>query len=90
MRHDTLASGFSVHTARVKRALLIYSRSDLDGQVMDWIFEALHQSHAHEKRFREDAINRLQEAQSKIQNSLKVSDSAVFVLPRNRINQLCA
>jgi hypothetical protein len=37
---------------------------------MDWIVEALHQSHADEKRFREDAITRLQEEQSKIQNRL--------------------
>ena len=37
---------------------------------MDWIVEALHQSHADEKRFREDAIIRLQEEQSKIQNRL--------------------
>ena len=29
-----------------------------------------HQSHADEKRFREDAITRLQEEQSKIQNEL--------------------
>jgi hypothetical protein len=34
-----------------------------DDQVMDWIVEALHQSHADEKRFREDAITRLQEEQ---------------------------
>jgi hypothetical protein len=37
---------------------------------MDWIVEALHQSHTDEKRFREDAITRLQEEQSKIQNRL--------------------
>jgi len=37
---------------------------------MDWIVEALHQSHADEKRFREDAVTRLQEEQSKIQNHL--------------------
>jgi site-specific DNA recombinase len=37
-------------------------------KVMDWIVEALHQSHADEKRFREDAITRLPEEQSKIQN----------------------
>ena len=41
-----------------------------DDQVMDWIVDALHQSHADEKRFREDAILRLQEEQSKIQNRL--------------------
>ena len=41
-----------------------------DDQVMDWIVDALHQSHADEKRFREDAIIRLQEEQSKIQNRL--------------------
>ena len=40
-----------------------------DDQVMDWISEALHQSHADEKRFREDAITRLQDKQTKIQNS---------------------
>ena len=31
------------------------------GKVMDWIVVALHQSYADEKRFREDAITRLQE-----------------------------
>ena len=41
-----------------------------DDQIMDWIVEALHQSHADEKRFREDAISRLQEEQAKIQNRL--------------------
>jgi hypothetical protein len=41
-----------------------------DDQVMDWIVEALHQSLADEKRFREDAITRLQDEQSKIQNRL--------------------
>lgn len=41
-----------------------------DDQVMDWIVEALHQSHADEKRFREDAITRLQEEQTKIQTAL--------------------
>jgi hypothetical protein len=41
-----------------------------DDQVMDWIVEALHQSHADEKRFREDAIIRLQEEQRRIQNRL--------------------
>jgi site-specific DNA recombinase len=41
-----------------------------DDQIMDWIIEALHQSHADEKRFREDAITRLQDEQSKIQNRL--------------------
>jgi hypothetical protein len=41
-----------------------------DDEVMDWIVEALHQSHTDEKRFREDAVTRLQEEQSKIQNRL--------------------
>ena len=41
-----------------------------DDQVMDWIVEALHQSQADEKRFREAAISRLQEEQTKIQNQL--------------------
>ena len=41
-----------------------------DDEVMDWIVDALHQSHADEKRFRRDAIARLQEEQSKIQNRL--------------------
>jgi hypothetical protein len=45
-----------------KRALLIYSKVwCLDDQVMDWIVEALHQCPADEKRFRENAITRLQE-----------------------------
>lgn len=42
----------------------------MDNQVIDWTIEALHQSHADEKRFREDAVTRLQEEQSKIQNRL--------------------
>ena len=41
-----------------------------DDQVMDWIVDALHQSHAAEKRFREDAVTRLQEEQTKIQDRL--------------------
>jgi hypothetical protein len=41
-----------------------------DDQVMHWIVDALHQSHADEKRFREDAVTRLQEEQTKIQNRL--------------------
>lgn len=44
-----------------------------DDQVMDWIVEALHQSHAEEKRFREDAVTRLQEEQSKIHSHRNVS-----------------
>ena len=41
-----------------------------DDEVMDWIVDALHQSHADEKRFRRDAIARLQDEQSKLQNRL--------------------
>jgi hypothetical protein len=41
-----------------------------DDEVMDWIVDALHQSHADEKRFRGDAIARLQDEQSKLQNRL--------------------
>jgi hypothetical protein len=41
-----------------------------DDQVMDWIVDALHQSHADEKKFRRDAIARLQDEQSKIQTRL--------------------
>jgi hypothetical protein len=41
-----------------------------DDQVMDWIVEALHQSHADEKRLKEDAITCLQEEETKIQNPL--------------------
>lgn len=41
-----------------------------DDQVMDWIVDALHQSHADEKRFRRDALARLQDEQSEIQNRL--------------------
>jgi len=41
-----------------------------DDQVMDRIVEALHQSHADEKRFREDAITRLQEEQTKFRTAL--------------------
>jgi len=37
---------------------------------MDWIVEALHQSHANKKRFKEVAITHLQEEQNKIQNRL--------------------
>jgi len=43
-----------------------------DDQVMDWIVEALHRSHADEKQFSEDAITPLQEEQSKTQNRLDV------------------
>ena len=41
-----------------------------DDEVMDWVTEALHQSHADEKRFRDEAIALLQAEHSKIQNSL--------------------
>lgn len=41
-----------------------------DDEVMDWVTEALHQSHADEKRFRDEAIARLQTEHSKIQNRL--------------------
>lgn len=41
-----------------------------DDEVMDWIVDALHQSHADEKKFRRDAIARLQDEQSKLQNRL--------------------
>ena len=41
-----------------------------DDEVMDWIVDALHQSHADEKRFRRDAIARLQDEQSKLQTRL--------------------
>jgi site-specific DNA recombinase len=41
-----------------------------DDEVMDWITEALHQSHADEKRFRDEAIARLQVEHTKIQNRL--------------------
>ena len=37
---------------------------------MDWIVDTLHQSHADEKKFRRDAIARLQDEQSKLQNRL--------------------
>ena len=38
--------------------------------LLDWIVDALHQSHADEKRFRRDPIARLQDEQSKLQNRL--------------------
>lgn len=38
--------------------------------LLDWIVDALHQSHAAEKRFRLDPIARLQDEQSKLQNRL--------------------
>jgi hypothetical protein len=37
---------------------------------MDWVTEALRQSHADEKRFRDEVIARLQAEHSKIQNRL--------------------
>jgi site-specific DNA recombinase len=37
---------------------------------MDWVTEALHQSHADEQRFRDEAIAQLQAEHSKIQNRL--------------------
>jgi hypothetical protein len=41
-----------------------------DDEVMDWVTEALHQSHADEKRFRDQAIAQLQAENGKIQNRL--------------------
>jgi hypothetical protein len=51
---------------------LLTCLKDLCSTIKLWIgsSKALHQSHADEKRFREDAIVRLQEEQSKIQNRL--------------------
>jgi hypothetical protein len=57
-----------------------------DDEVMDWIVDALHQSHADEKRFRLDAIARLQDEQSKLQNRLdKLYDDRLTDLS-NRIS----
>src|SRR5882724_493130 len=39
-----------------------------DDEVMDWATDALHQSHTDEKRFRDEAIARLQTEHGKIQN----------------------
>src|SRR5437762_2864226 len=41
-----------------------------DDEVMDWVTEALHQSHADEKRFRDQTIAQLQAEHGKIQNRL--------------------
>jgi len=41
-----------------------------DDEVMDWVVDALHQSHADQARFREEAIARLQSEQTKIQHRL--------------------
>src|ERR1700675_417406 len=41
-----------------------------DDEVMDWASEALQQSHADEKRFRDEAIARLQAEHSKTQHRL--------------------
>ncbi len=41
-----------------------------DDDVMDWVTEALHQSHGDQKKFREAAIARLQAEQTKLQNRL--------------------
>ena len=41
-----------------------------DDEVMDWVIEALHQSHADEKSLRDGAIARLEAEHSKIQNRL--------------------
>jgi len=41
-----------------------------DDEVMDWVVDALHQSHADQKRFRAEAIARLQAEETKIQNRL--------------------
>ena len=41
-----------------------------DDEVMDWIVEALHQSHSDEKRTRQEAIARLRVEQTKLQNRL--------------------
>ena len=41
-----------------------------DDEVMDWVVEALHQSHSDEKRTRQEAIARLRLEQTKLQNRL--------------------
>src|SRR5712691_2408728 len=41
-----------------------------DDEVMDWVTDALHQSHADEKRFRDESIARLQAEHGKVQNRL--------------------
>jgi site-specific DNA recombinase len=41
-----------------------------DDEVMDGVVEALHQSHSDQKKFREEAITRLQAEQTKLQNRL--------------------
>lgn len=41
-----------------------------DDEVMDWVVDALHQSHADQKKFREEAIARLQLEQTRLQNRL--------------------
>jgi len=41
-----------------------------DDEVMDWVVNALHQSHSDQKRFREEAIARLRVEQTKLQNRL--------------------
>ena len=41
-----------------------------DDEVMDWVVDALHQSHADQKQFREESIARLQAEQTRIQARL--------------------
>jgi hypothetical protein len=49
---------------------------------MDWVTEALHQSHADEKRFRDEAIAPLHVEHSKIQNRLdKLYEDRLDVSP---------
>ena len=44
--------------------------SAIDDEVMDWVTEALHQSHADQRRFRDEAIAQLRAEHSKIRNRL--------------------
>jgi site-specific DNA recombinase len=41
-----------------------------DDEVMDWVVDALHESHADQKKFRDDAISRLQVEQTRLQTRL--------------------
>jgi hypothetical protein len=41
-----------------------------DDEVMDWVVDALHESHADQKKSRDDAVSRLQAEQTRLQTRL--------------------
>jgi len=60
----------TISTAKQAKLRAVGAAPLPNDEVMDWNVDALHQSHVDEKRFRQNAITRLQEEQSKLQNRL--------------------